>query len=141
MRKFVIALVCVAVLGGCIAALSSGGKDVPADADDTPAVTSTAPPKTTAKPAGTVLLNIKGSGTKTTQKFSAKEDWDLRWSFDCANFGTEGNFIVDPTGDGFVTPVNQLGKRGSGVEHYHSGGTYYLEVISECDWTLKAVAA
>ena len=30
--------------------------------------------------------------------------------------------------------VNQLGKSGSDVEHYHNGGAYYLEMNSECKW-------
>lgn len=146
MRKFIVGVVLAIAIGGCVAAISNGGEssDTPAIADDAPTATSEAPKGTTkpaGKPAGTVLLSVKGSGTKTTQKFAAKSDWDLRWSYDCSNFGTQGNFIATPTGSDFLTPVNQLGNRDSGVEHYHSGGTYYLEVISECDWTLKAVVA
>jgi hypothetical protein len=33
-------------------------------------------------------------------------------------------------------PVNQLGMQGSGSEHYHSGGSYYFQIISECSWSV-----
>lgn len=86
-----------------------------------------------------VLLSLKGNGTKTTQKFTAAGDWDLNWSYDCSNFGGQGNFqVFIYTGDGSMSfsnsPVNQLGASGSDVEHYHAGGTYYLEINSECSW-------
>src|SRR3984957_16783251 len=36
------------------------------------------------------LLDITGSGTKTTQKFTAGGDWDLNWTYDCSSFGNQG---------------------------------------------------
>jgi hypothetical protein len=33
--------------------------------------------------------------------------------------------------------VNELGASGSDTEYYHSGGTFYLEVNSECSWTVQ----
>ena len=45
-------------------------------------------------------------------------------------------------GDGTMSfsnaAVNQLGKSGADVEHYHSGGTFYLTVNSECSWKIEA---
>jgi hypothetical protein len=86
---------------------------------------------------------LQGSGTKQTQKFTAASDWDLEWSYDCSNFGQQGNFIVtvydsDGTMSFDNTAVNQLGKSGSDVQHYHKGGTYYLSVNSECSWHIVA---
>jgi hypothetical protein len=85
-----------------------------------------------------VLLDIKGSGTNTTQKFSAANDWDLQWTYDCTAFvggvaGGHGNFIVDVRdSDGSSSQnqgVNQLGVKDQGVEHFHVGGTFYLERV------------
>ena len=89
------------------------------------------------------LLKLSGSGTKSTQKFTAGGDWDLNWSYDCSSFGYKGNFQVFVyNSDGSISfsnsGVNQLGMSDSGVEHYHSGGTFYLEVNSECSWKLDA---
>ncbi len=92
-----------------------------------------------------VLLDEKGSGTRTTSRFTAPQDWDLAWSYDCASFGQVGNFQVYVyKGDGTLsndTLVNQLGRSGQGVEHYHTGGERYLVVNAVCDWTVKATAA
>jgi len=90
-----------------------------------------------------VLLDIMGSGTKSTQNFTAGSDWDLYWTYDCSNFGGRGNFMVTVyNSDGTVSynnvPVNQLGQSDFDVEHYHTGGTYYLEVNSECNWHIQA---
>ena len=95
-------------------------------------------------PSPQVLLNISGSGTKTTQKFTTSgDDWDLAWTYNCASFGGNGNFIVDiKKGDGTESDnqgVNQLGAKGADTEHFHAGGTFYLEVTSECSWTVKVI--
>jgi hypothetical protein len=84
--------------------------------------------------------------------------WDFTWSYDCSNFpGGTGNFLTtnyDLTGSAGGTAasggnidfdnqgVNQLGKLGNGVEHYHSGGnTKYIKVVSECNWTITVTKA
>jgi hypothetical protein len=32
--------------------------------------------------------------------------------------------------------IIQEGKSGSNVEHYHRGGTYYLQIESTCSWSI-----
>lgn len=90
-----------------------------------------------------MLLDLAGSGTKSTQKFTAAGDWDLAWTYDCSKFsdGT-GNFAVFAYGDNnqmavSINGVNQLGANGSSTEHYHAGGTFYFQILSECTWTVK----
>ncbi len=90
-----------------------------------------------------VLLQVSGSGTKSTQTFTAPSSWTLDYSYDCSSYGYKGNFqIMTYTADGNMdfsnTPVNQLGKSGSDTEYYHSGGQLYLEINSECSWTVTA---
>ncbi len=119
-------------------------KSVPAPAEGGSTVaaqTQTAPAQAAAVPQS--LLKINGSGSKSTAKFTAAGDWDLNWSYDCSNFGYKGNFQVFVyNGDGSMSfsnsGVNQLGMSDSGVEHYHSGGTFYLTVNSECSWKIEA---
>lgn len=87
------------------------------------------------------LLNLSGQGTKQTQKFTTSSDWTLTYSYDCSNFGTQGNFMVDIyNDDGSLdandTSVNQLGMNGSDTEYYYDAGTYYLSVNSECSWRI-----
>jgi len=147
----VVIIIVLCIMSGALMPRASAEKgvsvpatpDTPAPAEQGAAPTSTSqvsPPQPTAPQ---VLLDIKGSGTKSTQKFTAGSDWDLNWSYDCSNFGYQGNFQVTVfNGDGTESfnnaPVNQLGKSGSDVEHYHAGGTYYLEVNSECNWHIQA---
>ena len=113
-----------------------------------------APDTTVAAAAPQLLLDLQGSGTKSTQTFTAAANWDLQWSYDCtAGLTSDGaiptgyhcSFIVH-TADvsGHLVPgilsVNQLGVKDQGVEHYHQGGTFYLEVqicCADSSWAVK----
>ena len=111
-----------------------------ATATPTVAATRTATP--TATPATPqTLLNQRGSGTASTASFSAPKNWDLVWSYDCSSFGSSGNFEVDVQGGIGPLGVNQMGASGSGTDYYHQGGSYYLEVDSECSWQVTARTA
>jgi hypothetical protein len=73
----------------------------------------------------------------------APGNWELKWSYNCASFGSEGNFAVDEDNEGDFNGVNvnELGAGSSGVTHaYSDAGTHYLDVDSECDWSLTAVS-
>jgi hypothetical protein len=98
-------------------------------------------PKAAPSPKGPqTLLEESGQGNKTTESFTAAGNWDLSWSYNCSAFGAQGNFVVwtkDTSGHMVVDPVNSLGDSGQDVEHYHQGGTIYLEIESECSWLVK----
>jgi hypothetical protein len=87
--------------------------------------------------AATVLLDKTGSGINKTPDFTAAGDWEIDWSYDCSNFGQNGNFAITVfNSDGSLADVaaNQLGAKGSDVANEHQGGTFYLQMNSECDW-------
>jgi hypothetical protein len=89
------------------------------------------------------VLNISGSGMQTTQKFAVSNDWDLKWSYNCSNFGQKGNFAVMITSkpEAYEEGVNELGESGDGTDHLHGGnGVRYLEINSECSWNVEAVS-
>jgi len=95
------------------------------------------PAPSTAPAALKVLLDKRGSGINQTPKFTAGGDWEIDWSYDSSSFGSDGNFaIVVYQGDGTLSGIaaNQLGAKGSDVAYEHQGGTYYLEMNSECNW-------
>ncbi len=110
---------------------------------NTPAPTPTpAPVVPTPAPQPTVRLNISGSGSKSTQTFTVGKSWTLDWTYDCSNFGSKGNFqvyVYDSNGNISFdnSGVNQLGSSGADTEYYHTAGSYYLEVNSECNWTIS----
>ncbi len=89
------------------------------------------------------LIDHQGSGQWTSDTFTAPGDWYISYSYDCANFGSSGNFQVDIAGgdQGFSTSgVNELNTSGSGTTAVHddSGSGVYLSVNSECDWHVIA---
>jgi hypothetical protein len=96
--------------------------------------------KPAAAPTPQVLLDVEGSGIKTTQRFQVPDEWAIGWSYDCSNFGGSGNFIVSVDGDVSDTAANQLGASGHDVSYEHSGGNVYLQINSECDWHVRAVS-
>jgi hypothetical protein len=135
------------IIIGSSGSSSKSGTSVPAQAETGSTVaapekkaTASAPVPAAVTPQ--VLLDLSGNGTKTTQKFTAGKDWDLNWSYNCSNFGQDGNFqvfIYDDSGQLSFrnSPVNQLGASGADVEHYHNGGTFYLTVNSVCSWKIQ----
>ncbi|MEU2869799.1 hypothetical protein ABZ769_11420 [Streptomyces olivoreticuli] len=121
-----------------IGAVSSGGKQSTGSsargggrASDAPANKAPAKPRT--------VLSESGNGIKSTEKFTVSGDWDLHYSFDCSSFSSSGNFMVSEGGALGVPLVNELAAKGNDVTHLHDGGTKYLEINSECSWTVEAI--
>jgi hypothetical protein len=109
-----------------------------------PTTTTTVPPTTTTTAPPGPVFSMSGQGTEATATFTVASSWTLAWNYDCSDSGGQGNFIVSPysaisnstpVGD---LPVNELGPGGSGVQNYYDGGgTMYLEINSECSWSIQ----
>jgi hypothetical protein len=87
-----------------------------------------------------VVATFSGSGIENTRKFTVTSTWKLDYSFNCQNFGSSGNFIVTEDGGSDFSGVdlNDLAVTKTGSTWaYHDSGTHYLEINSECDWTVK----
>lgn len=113
----------------------------------TPAVPTPTPepqqPTPTPLPQSVTMVDHSGTGEWTSPTFDAPGDWTLDYTYDCSNFGMAGNFQVYIYGPGntpSMSGVNELQKSGSGSTSVHdtSGPGTYLEVNSECDWTVTA---
>lgn len=89
------------------------------------------------------FLTLSGSGSKSTRTITVPSEWSLGWRYDCSNFGQQGNFVVSVyNSDGSpssASTVNQLGSRGSDTDFYHTGGSVYLVINSECRWAIRVV--
>lgn len=101
-------------------------------------------PQSIPKPKWHTLATLTGNGDGDTARFhiGGNGDWELRYTYSCASFGSSGNFAVTEDGGNDMAPsavaVNELGNGGSGVWHvYSDSGSHWLEILSECDWTLK----
>jgi hypothetical protein len=104
-----------------------------------PAAPSSPPP--THSLAGKTVATFSGSGIENTPKFTVTDTWKLSYSFDCSNFGSQGNFqVYEDGGNDFSLSVNDLAKSKSGSTYaYGDAGTHYLEINSECSWTVKVI--
>jgi hypothetical protein len=156
-----------AITGGSLIAIvafaagHTGGTPAAATAPAKPSMTAPATPKATtpARPAAPpaspaparpqTLLQASGSGNYTTAKFTVggSGDYDVYWTYkpsaDFASQGMSANFSVqaDNGSDMQFNDPNQLGKGGSGVVHvYGDGGTHYLTITGEADWTITVTA-
>jgi hypothetical protein len=99
-------------------------------------------PKPAPKPV--VIVTFSGSGIENTRAFTTPANWHLSWWYSCANFGSEGNFQVYEYGTGGSLTsvlVNELGTGRGPVAtwQYGDGGSHYLQVNSECTWSLTVV--
>lgn len=110
----------------------------PPPAPVTRAATSPAQPAVAVKPR--LVVKFSGNGDTNTVRFAVSATWKLAYSYDCSGFGTQGNFAVEE--DGGSNPggvsVNEIGMGKTGTSWaYSDAGTHYLEVFSECAWTMK----
>jgi hypothetical protein len=132
---------CIVLLGLVIGALVIGmildGNSKTLDSASRRAtVNSSSPPPAQHKTSARVVLTEYGKGTKSTATFSVLGDWDLSYSFNCAVFGSEGDFIVDGTNGGSY--VIALAMQGKGTTHLHDGnGAMRLSINSECSWKIQ----
>lgn len=87
------------------------------------------------------VATFSGSGDQNTTRFTVGGTWKLSYSFDCSPSGGGGNFMVyeDGTGGSAVT-VNDIGDgESASTMAYGDAGTHYLEILSECSWTVKVI--
>ncbi|NEA49385.1 hypothetical protein [Streptomyces sp. SID10815] len=116
---------------------SDGGRPA-ASAPASATASRKAAPAPAHKAAPATLLTLTGSGTKTTGAFETGGDWTLSYTFDCAKamgaVDGKGNFIVFDRDDRLVNEMDRTGKADT---RQHSSGTRRLQIVSECDWTVK----
>lgn len=76
--------------------------------------------------------------TGNPQEFSVVSPWTMSWSYGSC-VGGSGHFFVDinqPPDLAVDIGPNELGSGGSGVDHYSDTGTFKLDIISGCAWSI-----
>jgi hypothetical protein len=94
------------------------------------------------------VFHDSGSGDASEPQFTipaSSTEWWVAYTYDCSDYGYPGNFITDIKGYGkaassFNVGANEIGMGSAGVDFYYDTGTFNIDVISECDWTLSVVA-
>jgi hypothetical protein len=111
------------------------------------AATSTLPlPTSTTLAVPRTIFSQRGTGNASTGSFrvpSGAAEWNVDWSYNCANLGRPGSFhyqvrtatALDLTDVG----PSVSGTSGIAFAQYYDTGTFHFTTISECDWTLDVV--
>ena len=89
-----------------------------------------------------VLLDLVAIGDDDTDAFTSRpKDWQLEYVFQCWNFGRPGHFSIDIQRlDGSPTHLQGVQEHAqSGVKSYvyTPGGSYRLDIRSNCRWRVK----
>jgi len=83
--------------------------------------------------------------TANPPEFTVAAPWQMTWSYNCANLGQPGNFIVgfSDTSGAATSDVgpNELAMSGSGTDSYSDSGTFQAQVLSECQWSIALSSA
>lgn len=114
-------------------------------------VTAAAPAAATSSPPSGVLMTFSGSGIRNSASFVVNSSTVIaHYSYDCSAFGDPGNFIADmvsgsPSSLSYddQSIANALGSGGSQTTTLYpqnQGGSYHLEVNSECSWSITLTA-
>jgi hypothetical protein len=96
------------------------------------------PNTTTGQSSPKVIMDKTGSGINKTPSFTTSGSWEIDWSYDCTNLGQRGLFQISVFESASNARVDiaaiTLGAKGSDVAGEDQGGTYYLQVSTECNW-------
>jgi hypothetical protein len=136
-----------------ISALSSHGSGQPASspasapigspsasAASSPAAVSSSPAARPTKDRTVAVFT--GLGQENTPRFTVTSTWKLAYSFSCKRFGQPGNFQVFENGGGDFSGIlayDLAMSESASTWANADAGTHYLQIISECAWTIRVV--
>jgi hypothetical protein len=122
-------------------ALLCGGFASPIVARPSPTPSPT--PAPTDPSAGTVLLDVSGTGTSTTAVIAVPANWEIDYVYDCTASAIAGSFSITVNrGTGVSdTPVSTAGTSGGdAVLQRDRRGSVSLQITSSCSWEVIVIA-
>ena len=81
-----------------------------------------------------IILKESANGSRSLQPFQVQNKWEVRWE----SSADITIWLKDKKGD----PVKRLAsnkKGGSGSTFHRTGGTYFLMITAEGDWTVTVI--
>lgn len=136
---FVAFVVLLFALVASVVTFAAGGIKPSEEPTPLPSIleTKTERPKGKEKPK--TLMELEGSGTKSSETFTVDGSWKLHYEYNCK--GNVSNFTVSIAGeDGLDVPVvNEFQERGKSKTDQKESGEVHLKMNSICDWSVKAV--
>lgn len=92
-----------------------------------------------------VLVDLAGARAARSSDFRPETPWTLAWSYDCTLLANaRPGFVLTVNGtEKTTTAVSRPEPQASGVEHYVEryleGDVLYLQMTTECPWTVHVV--
>lgn len=85
----------------------------------------------------TIVQQVSANGTRSLRPFTVQDQWELRWDLKGQSIEVylkqlDGEFVA-------LTPIASQKKPGPGSTFYPKGGSFYLRIIAEGDWTTTVV--
>jgi hypothetical protein len=142
----VISVLMLGIFAGQASAQTSRWQTATYSDAQTNAPSQIAPPSTSPSK---IVLQANGSSDQTTSTFAVPSEWSLSYSYDCTEFSGSGGGDLSMyirTADGSYSRDNSplttspSGGAASATKRYHTGGTFSLDVVSDCLWTATVTA-
>ncbi len=99
----------------------------------TPTLTPTPTSTPTSTPGWKEISRWSGNSIKSTEKFTAPNEWRLTWS--CNGSGYLDIYVYRSNGDLFKVAAS-TNEPGSDVSVFHEGGEFYLEIDTTVPYTI-----
>jgi hypothetical protein len=89
---------------------------------------------------GARIFELRGTGSRLTEPFSAGGAWEVTYSYDCSSLrGVEPSFSMRIGGAPiYVAPIERDDVRASDTIYVHQTGTFYLQIDTPCTWHVQA---
>ena len=84
-------------------------------------------------PSGSTVAEFAGPGAMQTEPFSVREGWQIHWD------SQSDSFELAIGGDQDLGTVVDVEESARGVTTPVVGGTFYLEVSAEGDWSITVI--
>ncbi len=84
-----------------------------------------------------IIQQASANGTRSLKPFTVQDGWELRW--DLTGQAIEV-YLNQPDGEPVeLQPMASQKNPGSGSTFYPRGGSYYLRIVADGDWTVTVV--
>jgi hypothetical protein len=91
-------------------------------------------------PEGAAIFELRGTGPRITDPFSASGSWGLTYSYDCSQQrGQQPSFQLRISGAPiYMAPIVRSDRHATATMYVHDSGTFYLQIDTPCTWHVKA---
>lgn len=85
----------------------------------------------------TVVFELSGNGTRNTRPFTVRDRWEVKWDARTEHLAIH-LYTAKGEAQGMLPIATQDGP-GRGATFRPDGGSYYLKIIAQGDWSIAIV--